>query len=429
MKFNIITLGCKVNTYESEYMLESLKKAGFIYNEEKPNIIIVNTCSVTNMADHKSLKLVRKSRRENPNAILVVCGCSTQNDISKYQDLNIQILIGNRGKSNIVALINNYLENKEIYNYITNNRELDFEDMRVQKFTTHTRAFIKIQDGCNNFCSYCIIPYTRGNIRSKNFNEVLEEARILTENGHKEIVLTGIHTGSYQDSGHDLSDLITALANIEKLERIRLSSIEITELDDKFLNTLATTKKLANHLHIPLQSGSDAILKRMNRKYDLAYYHNKINKIREIRPDISITTDCIVGHPYETDNDFKEYLDFCKSIEFSKMHVFPYSLRNGTAASFMPQVENTVKKERAKVLGNLSKELEDAYMSKFIGKDVNVLTEEYSSCYTIGHTSNYLKVAIPKEVLLNNNYTVHIEALKGDLLIGNIVTCNEEVTI
>ena len=423
MKFNIITLGCKVNTYESEYMLEQLLSSGYIYYEEKPDIVIINTCSVTNMADNKSLKIVRRIRREHPNCILVVCGCSVQNNIEKYNNLDINILIGNRNKSKIVELINNYIDTKENYRYVTNDRELDFENMNVEKFTTHTRAFIKIQDGCNNFCSYCIIPYTRGSIRSKSFNLVIEEAKTLVLNGHKEIVLTGIHTGSYNDSGKDLSDLLEDLCKIEGLDRIRISSIEITELDDKFLKVFKENQKICNHLHIPLQSGSEEILKRMNRKYDKDFYRNKIKSLRDIRQDISITTDAIVGHPYETEEDFNEYLNFCKEIEFSKIHVFPYSLRTGTAASKMPQVDNKIKKERAKELLNLSKELERNYMNLFIGKNLEIITEEYVDEYVVGHTSNYLKVHIKGDYLLNKKYLIKISKIENSKIYGEVLTC------
>lgn len=430
MKFKIITLGCKVNTYESEYMLEELLRSGYIYDEEKPDIVIINTCSVTNNSDAKSLKLVRRARREHSMAILVVCGCSVQNNMQKYQDLDIQILIGNQGKKNIVNLINNYLETKRIYQYITTDRNLPFENMKVNKFTTHTRAFIKIQDGCNNFCSYCIIPYTRGDIRSKDFDTVIEEAKILVSNGHQEIVLTGIHTGAYYDHGHDLSDLLMELAKIEGLIRIRISSIEITELNDKFLRVLAETPKIAHHLHIPLQGGSDAILKRMNRKYDKDYYRKKIAEIRKIYPDISITTDCIVGHPYETDEDFEEYIDFCQEMKFSKMHVFPYSLRNGTASSFMPQVDEKIKKERTKKLISLSDTLEEQYMQKFIGQELEIITEEYVGKYVVGHTSNYLKIAVEGDYLLNKRYLVFIDQVGEHLLYGHVLSCtNEEIKL
>ncbi len=421
MKFKIITLGCKVNTYESEYIKEELLKNSFIYDEEKPDIIIINTCSVTNMADSKSLKIIRKERRENKDSILVVCGCSAQNNQAKYQDLDINILIGNQNKSKIVTLINNYLENKTNYIYFNNNRALEFENMHVKKFTSHTRAFIKIQDGCNNFCSYCIIPYTRGDIRSKDFLDVIEEAKILVANNHQEIVLTGIHTGSYNSNNHDLSDLLRELNKIENLKRIRISSIEITELNKKFLETLKDIPKICDHLHIPLQSGSDTVLKRMNRKYDTAYFKAKINEIRAIRPNISITTDAIVGHPYETEEEFTKYLNFCQEIKFSKIHVFPYSLRSGTASSLMPQIDGKIKKERAHKLLELSKVLEQQYNELFLNKEVEVLTEEYYQNYTIGHTSNYLKVFIEGKLELNKFYHVTITSIENNILLAKIL--------
>lgn len=429
MTFKIITLGCKVNTYESEYMLEQLLSSGYIYNEEKSDIVIINTCSVTNIADSKSLKIVRRIKRENPNSLLIVCGCSVQNNSEKYEGLDIDILIGNREKSKIVTLIENCLKTKEKYKYITKKRELEFEDMKVAKFTTHTRAFIKIQDGCNNFCSYCIIPYTRGSLRSKKFERVIEEAEELVKNGHKEIVLTGIHTGSYNDNEKDLSDLLEELAKINELERIRISSIEITELNSKFLNVLKNNTKICNHLHIPLQSGSDNVLKRMNRKYDKDYFYNKIEEIRNIRKDISITTDCIVGHPYEREEDFKEYLEFCEKIEFSKIHVFPYSIRIGTASAMMPQINPNIKKERARLLLELNSKLENNYKEKFIGKSLEIITEEKIGEYIIGHTSNYLKVFIKGDYLLNNRYIVKIEKQENNNLYASVITCSNEKII
>ena len=428
MTFKIITLGCKVNTYESEFMLENLLHSGYIYNEEKPDIIIINTCSVTNMADKKSRKMVRRARRENKNAILVVAGCSAQNDSDEYENMGIDILIGNREKSKIVELINNYKKTHKPYSFFTKNRDLDFENMEVEKFTTHTRAFIKVQDGCNNFCSYCIIPYVRGNIRSKKFADVIKEAEVLVANGHKEIVLTGIHTGSYSDENKDLSDVISSIAKIPGLERIRISSIEITELNDKFLDLLKVEPKIANHLHIPLQSGSDTILKRMNRKYDTAYFKNKIEQIRKIRPDISITTDCIVGHPYETEECFQEYVNFCKETAFSKLHVFPYSKRNGTASAVMPQIDEEEKRKRVHVLLELSEVLEHDYEEKFIGKELEVITEEYTDNYTTGFTSNYLKVYLKGGLKLNQVYKCVIDKLENNKVYGHILTClNEKI--
>lgn len=430
MKFQIITLGCKVNAYESEFMLEELKRSGYLYDEKKPDIIIINTCSVTNMADRKSRKLVHKARREHQNAILIVVGCSSQNHQEDYQNMGIDILLGNREKSKIASIIENYLKTHDKYVYFTKDRSLDFEDMKVDKFTTHTRAFVKIQDGCDNFCSYCIIPYVRGSIRSKDFNQALSEVEMLVSNGHKEIVLTGIHTGSYFSSGHDLTDLIEQMAKIKGLDRIRISSIEITELNDRFLSLLKREKKIANHLHIPLQSGSDTVLKRMNRKYDTNYFREKIKKIREIRPDISITTDCIVGHPYETDESFLEYVNFCKEMDFSKLHVFPYSIRTGTAASLMPQVEEKVKKERVHVLLELSQKLEENYFLKFIGREVDVLTEEYEGEYTVGFTSNYIKVYLPGEYKLDQVYSCLISRVESNRAYASIVSClNEKIGV
>lgn len=430
MKFKIITLGCKVNTYESEYIKEELLNLGFSYNDETADIIIINTCSVTNMADAKSLKIVRRSKRENPNSILVVCGCSSQNNSEKYQKLGIDILIGNKGKSEIPKLIANFLQNREKYIYFTKNRHLEFEKMAVQKFHSHTRAFIKIQDGCNNFCSYCIIPFTRGTVRSKDFTETIQECRTLVANNHREIVLTGIHTGAYNSNNHDLSDLLIELAKIKNLDRIRISSIEITELNTKFLDVLKNTPKICNHLHIPLQSGSDKILKIMHRKYDLEYFQNKIALIRSIRPDISITTDCIVGHPYETDADFEDYLNFCKQIKFSKIHVFPYSKRNGTASGEMPEVSPSIKKERAKKLLELSNELELSYATKFLNQEVEIITEEYYQNYTIGHTSNYLKIFLQGTHLLNAKYKCIVSAVEGHNLYAHISACvNEEISL
>ena len=430
MKFNIITLGCKVNAYESEFMLENLLRSGYFFDEENPDIIIINTCSVTNMADRKSRKLVHKARREHEKAILVVVGCSTQNHEEDYQNMGIDILLGNREKSKIVSILEEYIHNHKPYTYFTKERSLDFEDMQVEEFTTHTRAFVKVQDGCDNFCSYCIIPYVRGSIRSKDFNQAIEEVKTLVSHGHKEVVLTGIHTGSYSSNGHDLSDLIEEMAKIEGLMRIRISSIEITELNDKFLNLLKREPKIANHLHIPLQSGSDAVLKRMNRKYDTSYFREKIAQIRAIRPDISITTDCIVGHPYETEECFLEYVAFCRDIHFSKLHVFPYSIRTGTASASMPQIDDKIKKERTHLLLELSSKLEEEYDKKFIGTTMDVITEEYEGEYTVGFTSNYIKVYLKGEYKLNQVYACKLEHVENLRVYGSVISClNEEINV
>lgn len=400
MKFNIITFGCKVNQYESNMMKEVMLHHNFSFadNLSDTDILIVNTCTVTNVADKKCLKMIRHLKREYPKAILVVAGCSSQNKQELYKTMEIDILLGNKDKSNVAQLVANYLENKQKYVKFYNERNLEFEDMAISTFN-HVRAFIKIEDGCDNFCSYCIIPYVRGSVRCKSFDKVIKEALALANNNHQEIVLTGIHTGRYNDNGRDLSDLIEELSKIEGIKRIRISSIEITELNDKFLNVLKNNSKVCNHLHIPLQSGSDEILKKMNRKYDLEYFANKIANIRAIRPDISITTDIIVGHPYESDEEFQSCLEFASNMVFSKIHVFPYSLREGTAASLMPnQVNEVTKKKRVRELLNLSNKLEQEYYDKFRGKKLDVLIEECDNGISVGHTSNYLCVQLEENL-------------------------------
>lgn len=407
MKFNIITLGCKVNSYESNFMKEALVKNGFSFCSEnnKCDILILNTCTVTDTSDKKSLKEVRRLKRENPHAILVVCGCSVQNDKNKYDNLDIDVLMGNINKSNIVNIINEYLDKKTPLEYVAKTRDLNFENMEIDSFD-HTRAYIKIEDGCDNFCSYCVIPFVRGKTRSKNFDLAIKETKTLVENNFKEIVLTGIDTGAYFDNGKDLTDLIKEMSKIDGLKRIRQSSIEITQINDKFIEELKNNPKICNHIHIPLQSGSDEILRLMNRKYDLNYFFEKIEKIRSVRPDISITTDVIVGFPNETDELFLETLETCKKINFSKIHVFPYSERKGTKASLMSgKVSENVKHERVKKLMELSEKLEKEYYDKFKGKELDVLIEEVENDgVSIGHTSNYLKVELNEKLTKGEIY-------------------------
>ncbi len=414
MKFYIYTLGCKVNSYESRIMTEDLINAGYV--EEKDNnipadIYIINTCSVTNTADSKSLKLIRQAIKKNKDAIIVVCGCLAQ---AKPETVNIEgvdIVIGNKNKSKVSEYINEYVKNKNKKTDIYDISNVEFETMKLNNFDK-TRAFIKIQDGCNNFCAYCIIPYTRGSVRSKPREDILNEIDHLTLNGHKEIVLTGIHTGNYgsEFDNYDFADLLNEIVKIKKLSRIRISSIEITELNDRVLEIIKNNNVLVDHLHIPLQSGSDEILKLMNRKYDTKYFIEKINKIRKIRPDISITTDVIVGFPNETDKNFNETIETIKKVDFSKLHVFPYSKREGTKAATMEgQIKEEVKKQRVMELLKLSKELENKYMNKFIGKTLTFIPEVYKDGYLIGHTGNYLLIKLKGcEELLHKEVSVKL---------------------
>ena len=420
MKFKIITLGCKVNIYESEIMRELLLQNDYHEVDDSADIIIINTCSVTNMADNKSKKMIRGARRDNKDSIIIVCGCASENHRELLNELDIDILIGNKDKSLIIELINEYKNNKQKIIKFYDNKNLDFESMKVSKFTNKTRAFIKIQDGCDNYCSYCIIPYMRGNIRYKDIDDTYTEVLELANNGHQEIVLTGIHTGSYgRGMDTDLTDLIRSISLIDNLKRIRISSIEITELSDKFLNELKTNPKLCRHMHVPLQAGSNHVLKLMNRKYNTEEYLNIINKLKSIREDISISTDIIVGFPSETDSDFQETITFAKQIGFSKIHVFPYSKREGTQACLIPNhLDNKIKKDRARELISVSNELELAYNNKFINKYVDVLIEEVYDNYSLGHTSNFIKVKINECLNKNEMYNIKIVSVDRDMVLG-----------
>ncbi len=427
MKFQIYTLGCKVNTYESNVMRDALLNKGYfeVGLKEKADITIINTCTVTNTADSKSMKVIRQAIRRNENAIIIVCGCLVQNKKEEVSKIDgVDIVIGNINKSKIVDYIEKYIEEKKQEVDVRNIMDTNFEPMMLNNFNK-TRAFVKIQDGCNNFCSYCIIPYTRGNVRSKDKQSVLKEIQLLVDEGHKEVVLTGIHTGNYgaEFADYKFADLLKDIVKIDKLERLRISSIEITEINDDVMEVIKENNILVDHMHIPLQSGSDAVLKRMNRKYDKEYFINKIKKLRKIRPNISITTDVIVGFPGETKEEFEETIETIKKIEFTKLHVFPYSKREGTKAAIMDgQVDENIKKKRVKILLQLSKELEYNYMEKFIGKKVIFIPEIAKDEYIIGHTGNFLNVKYHgNKNDLNKDIEVKINNIEYPYCIGSTI--------
>lgn len=425
MKFSILTLGCKVNSYESEHIKESFLEAGFkeVKISKEPDVVVINTCSVTNQSDAKSRQMIRMAKKMSENAIIAVCGCSAQNHKEKLLDLGIDILIGNKDKSKIVSLVQEFIKNRQTITRFYDMSCQDFEDAMLKSEQDKTRAFVKIQDGCDNFCAYCIIPYMRGNIRSKDIDIATEEIRSLVEAGHKEIVLTGIHTGSYgRGCNFDLVDLIRRVSKFDKLERIRISSIEVTELSDKFLEELKNNPKICDHLHIPLQSGSDEVLKFMNRKYDTAFYSNVIEKIRNIRPEISITTDLIVGFPHESDEDFEKTFEFLKKIGFTKIHTFPFSLRSGTKAEEMKEyfVKDSIKKERVRRVLDLSLELENAYYSKFIGRNMDIIVESSDDETSKGHTSNYILVHTKEKLKEGSIVTLKLVSVDG-LYVNGIV--------
>ena len=411
----IYTLGCKVNTYESEFIMNMLKEAGYIIKDfdDICDIYIINTCTVTNNSDSKSKKIIRQAIHKNKDACIVAMGCFIAAN-PDFHEPGIDILIGNKDKSKIIELLKEYDKRKELIKKTYHNRLDIFEDMYINDFPGRTRAFVKIQDGCDNFCSYCIIPYVRGKCRSKEEKMVIKEIKDLVKNGYKEIVLTGIHTGSYgEDLDTNFAHLLRELIKIKELERLRISSIEITELNQEVLDIIKESNILVDHLHIPIQAGSNPILKAMNRKYDLDTYKKKINEIRSIRPNISITTDVIVGFPGETKELFQQTIQTCKEIEFTKLHVFPFSERKGTfAANMKNKIDNHEKKERARQLIVISKELEINYMNKFLHKEVEVLIEEVKEGYSYGHTGNYLHVKIKGEFAHNTIVKVKIKKIE-----------------
>ena len=412
MKVGIYSLGCKVNIYESEYVESLLKNHGYeiVPFESNADIYIINTCSVTNESDRKSRKIIHQARRQNENAIIIVMGCYSQ---AKPDEIEADIVLGNKDKSKILEYISEYIKNKKQIRKIYNLREdIDFETMNIENFDNHTRAFVKIQDGCNAFCSYCIIPYTRGKIRSKKKEDVIKEVTTLVQNGYQEIVLTGIHTGKYGMDLEDtnLEDLLKALIQIKGIYRIRLSSIEINEITDGIMKLIKDSPIIAGHFHIPLQSGSDKILKAMNRKYNLDYFIKKIEKIRKLRKDISITTDLIVGFPGETEEDFAETLKTLQTIKFTKIHTFPFSPRTHTpAAEMKQQVDGNTKKKRVRTILNLSNQLEREYYKKYIGIVLEGITEQRRDGRVTVLTTNYISVIVDKTLENNQKVSVKIE--------------------
>lgn len=418
----VLTLGCKVNTYESEYVINLLKNNNYEIKDfsDKCDIYIINTCTVTNTSDIKSKKMIRNAIKKNPDACIIAMGCFIEAN-KDYQIEGLDIIIGNKDKSKIVDLIDEHFEKKEIIKRLYYNESLtSFEDMYITEFPKRTRAFVKIQDGCENFCSYCIIPFVRGKCRSKDKEKVIQEITALTKKGYQEIVLTGIHTGNYGvDINTSFSSLLKQLVLIKGLKRLRISSIEITELTDEVLEVIKENDVIVDHLHIPIQAGSNEILKLMNRKYDLNYFFEKINKIRNIRPDISITTDIIVGFPQETEELFNKTIETAKQIAFSKIHVFPFSERKGTKAAEMEShINSGEKKRRARKLLEVSKELETNYAKTFINQELEVLIEQEKDAYSIGHTSNYLQVKIKGKIKPNTFVKVKIKEFAYPYLIG-----------
>ena len=422
MTFAIHTFGCKVNTYESEYIINIMENNGYkmVDFKSKADVYIINTCTVTNEADRKDRQFINSVRLNHPGSILVVMGCYSQLNSDK---IDADIILGNKYKSNIIELLEDYIRNKNKIVKVEDIRNTNFEDMYINRFITHTRAFVKIQDGCNAFCAYCAIPYARGGVRSKSLSKVISEVTDLVNNGYKEIVLTGIHTGRYGLGTNDnLEKLLRELVCIPNIFRIRLSSIEINEITDGIIDLIKNNDIMARHLHIPLQSGSNKILKLMNRKYDKKYFIDRVDYIRKEIPGISITTDLIVGFPNESEKEFNETLETLKRIKFSKIHTFPYSKRDGTvAASMKEQVDNATKKERVKKVLKLSYINEIEYFKDNIGKVFDGVIESRSNNKKIVLTSNYIPVMVDTKEDNNTILNVKITKVEDDIVYGEII--------
>ena len=421
------TLGCKVNTYESNAMLKIFNEAGYqeVDFKQVADVYVINTCTVTNTGDSKSRQMIRKAIRKNPKATICVVGCYSQTAPEEIEKIEgVGVVLGTQYRSDIVKYVDEHLGTGEMVIKVDNVMNLrKFEDLNIDRFK-NTRAFLKIQDGCNNFCTYCIIPYARGRVRSRQKESVLNQAQRLVDNGYVEIVLTGIHTAGYGEDLDDYSfyELLVDLVKIKGLKRLRISSIETSQISDEIIDLIGSNEIIVDHLHVPLQAGSDATLKRMNRKYTTAEYLEKINKIRSYLPNIAFTTDVIVGFHGETDEEFEETYNFIKQVNYSELHVFPYSPRKNTpAAKMKDQVNDQIKHERANRLLQLSKELNHEFALKQIGETLKVLFEKRDGEYLIGHAGDYLKVKVKTaDNLIGEIVTIKIDKY-DEILEGRVV--------
>ncbi len=402
-KVAFVTLGCKTNQYETDALMDIFYKNRFdvVDYDDFANIYVINTCTVTHVGDKKSRQMIRRAKKNNPDSIVVVCGCYAQispDEVAAIDD--VDIVIGTDSRNQILDYIKHYQSGQTEKPYIIVEDIMKikvFEEMSVSQVMTHTRAFIKIQEGCNQYCSYCIIPYARGQVRSRTLNHILDEVRLLTEKGYQEFVLTGIHIGSYGLDLKDITliDLLEALHEIEGVKRIRIGSVEPRLITDDFINRLKHLPKVCDHFHLSLQSGSTTVLKRMNRKYTPDDFLASVARLRSIYDAPSLTTDLIVGFPGETEDEFSETLAFVEKVAFSEIHVFQFSKREGTpAATMADQIESRVKKARSEKLIQLGNQLNYAYKKQFNGQVLDVLVEEIKSQMIIGHSSNYLNVQI-----------------------------------
>ena len=425
-KVAFITLGCKVNQYETNAMIQKFMEQGYniVEHTKKADIYIINTCTVTNMSDRKSRQMLRRVKDLNPHAIVVACGCYAQiakEELKKIEE--IDLILGNNEKKEIVKYIEKYIdEKKQIQSTEDVMQTREFVDFGNVTYTEKTRAVIKVQDGCDRFCSYCIIPYARGRVRSRRPESVISEIKNIAKKGIKEVVITGIHVASYgKDFKEDyrLINLLEEINKIDGIERIRLGSIEPLLIDEEFMLRLTKLEKICHHFHLSLQSGCDETLKRMNRRYTIKQFGKIVNLLRENYNDVILTTDIIVGFPGETEEEFNKTYEFLKKIKFYKMHVFKYSKRKGTKADSMPmQINGNIKEIRSQKLIELSDKNEKEYNKIYIGKDVEVLFEERKDGFYKGHTKNYILVYLPEKYIHNNekieNEIINVKCEKNE---------------
>ena len=429
-KVALHNLGCKVNAYETEAMQEILEQNGYeiVPFEEKADAYIVNTCSVTNMADKKSRQMLHRAKKMNPEAVVIAAGCYVQSAGEELlKDTSVDILIGNNEKVNLPSILENWEKEHNPLHVHDLTREHTYEELTLSHTAGHTRAFMKIQDGCNQFCTYCIIPYTRGRVRSRRLSDIVAEAGRLAENGYQEVVLTGIHLDSYGTDLEEHENLLTVIQEIAKIDgikRIRLGSLEPRIMTEKFVAGLAAEEKLCPHFHLSLQSGCDATLKRMNRRYSAEEFRQCCERLRRHFDDPALTTDVIVGFPGETEEEFTATVEFLKDICFYETHVFKYSRRKGTKADRMPdQIPEQIKNQRSDVLLALTEKNSGEYRKKLLGRTVKVLLEEESTIggttYLTGHTREYVKVAVaPETAAAGEIIDVKVTGLQKDMVLG-----------
>lgn len=424
MKFHIYTLGCKVNQYESQIMHENLIQNGFIYTSDCNNadVVIINSCTVTAVSDSKAVKLMHRVKRENPECVLVLTGCLSQAFPHDERFIEADIVLGNRCRGKLISAIEKFLLSGVRVLDVTEHQNNDkFEDMSVHNFNDRTRAFVKIEDGCNRFCSYCIIPYARGRVRSKPLPQLKEEIINLARNGFKEIVLVGINLSAYgQESGFNLADAIETTCSVDGIERVRLGSLEPERMDSNTIKRLSVQKKLCPQFHLSLQSGCDATLKRMNRHYTTAEYTQIVNNLRNAFDNCAITTDIMVGFPAESDEEFQQSLAFAEKIQFAKVHTFAYSRRKGTVADKSEhQIDETIKNQRSKQMIALTENTMNRFLQNQVGKTESVLFERQKSGLWEGHTMNYTLVTVKSdENLANKIVDVKITAVSSGKCIG-----------